>query len=257
MSGTPSVEAPPQPTGPQRPTQQYTATALYDYIADPEDPFELSFNKGDILDIIDPQYKWWWVMKEDGSVGMAPSNYLRNGRKKFAVTAQNDYTANEDDRNEISFSKGEVLEILDQQGKWWQVRKADGSTGFAPSSHLCNEPDAAKAKDRKSFSAEINGILGASLWWQLQRADESTGLGAQKDLAEEPLHYKYKAKARFTYHGNPSDPNELSFRKGEVLEIAHKRGRWWLARKGDGSTGIAPSTFLEIIEWPLYERPGW
>jgi SHO1 osmosensor len=38
-------------------------------IADPEDPFELSFNKGDILDIIDPQYKWWWVMKEDGSVG--------------------------------------------------------------------------------------------------------------------------------------------------------------------------------------------
>ncbi|KAJ6524515.1 hypothetical protein B0H19DRAFT_595281 [Mycena capillaripes] len=265
--------------------QQYSVTALHDY---PDDPFELSFKKGDILDIIDQQGKWWWAMKADGTVGIAPSNYLRNDRNRFTATVLKDYIANGDDRHEISLSEGEVLEILSPQGKWWQVKKADGSVGFAPSCHLGDEPgmllltdnltrfytEIADAENRKSFSGEINGILNAFLFWQMQRADESAGrtsshclhissyqsaigiaVGAEKDLAEKPLNYKYKAKARYAYTANPSDPNEISFRKGEVVEISHKRGRWWLARKTDGSTGIAPSSFLEIISWPLYEQP--
>lgn len=38
-------------------------------------------------------------------------------------------TASPDDPNEISFLKGEVLDILDKQGKWWQAKKADGNVG--------------------------------------------------------------------------------------------------------------------------------
>ena len=38
-------------------------------------------------------------------------------------------TANPDDPNEISFTKGESLEIIDKQGKWWQAKKTDGSVG--------------------------------------------------------------------------------------------------------------------------------
>ena len=42
--------------------------------------------------------------------------------------------ASPDDPNEISFSKGEVLEILDKNGKWWQARKSDGTVGSECSS---------------------------------------------------------------------------------------------------------------------------
>ena len=38
-------------------------------------------------------------------------------------------TASTDDPNEISFSKGEILDIIDKNGKWWQARKEDGALG--------------------------------------------------------------------------------------------------------------------------------
>jgi len=43
-------------------------------------------------------------------------------------------TASPDDPNEISFTKGEILDIVDKQGKWWQARKADGMLGSKPAS---------------------------------------------------------------------------------------------------------------------------
>jgi SHO1 osmosensor len=45
-----------------------------------------------------------------------------------ALTPHTD-TASPDDANEISFIKGEIMEILDKSGKWWQAKKSDGRIG--------------------------------------------------------------------------------------------------------------------------------
>ncbi|CAG8648624.1 8436_t:CDS:2, partial [Funneliformis mosseae] len=41
--------------------------------------------------------------------------------------------------------------------------------------------------------------------------------------------------------------NIMRNKPGEILDIADNKGKWWQAKKTDGSMGIAPSNYLQII----------
>jgi len=71
--------------------------------------------------------------------------------------------------------------------------------------------------------------------------------GSLGDAASIPDTYLYRAKALYAYTASADDPNEISFSKGEILDIVDKTGKWWQAKRADGTTGIAPSNYLQII----------
>lgn len=50
-----------------------------------------------------------------------------------------------------------------------------------------------------------------------------------------------------TDSASPDDPNEISFTKGEILDILDNSGKWWQARKNDNTKGIVPSNYLVLV----------
>lgn len=48
------------------------------------------------------------------------------------------YSASPDDPNEVSFAKGDILEVMDNTGKWFQVKTPSGQTGVYISFSVCS-----------------------------------------------------------------------------------------------------------------------
>lgn len=59
-----------------------------------------------------------------------------NAEYAYKARALYDYTASPEDPNELNFNKDDVLDIVDNKGKWWQARRADGVIGIVPSNYL-------------------------------------------------------------------------------------------------------------------------
>ncbi|GAB1526050.1 Transmembrane osmosensor [Rhizoctonia solani] len=73
------------------------------------------------------------------------------------------------------------------------------------------------------------------------------GLGNDPEQGGPGGNYAYKARALYAYNASPDDPSEISFAKGEILDIVDNNGKWWQARKADGTTGIVPSNYLQLV----------
>jgi len=112
---------------------------------------------------------------------------------------------------------------------------AGAAIGAAGAAGSANRPTTSEsqASDGKPKAADASGA--------------TTITGIHVDVAPDVV-YEYKAQAMYSYTASVDDPNELSFAKGEVMEIVDNQGKWWQARKADGSIGIVPSNYMKLMQ---------
>lgn len=99
--------------------------------------------------------------------------------------------------------------------------------------------------DLSSGQQMANGTPGGEEMGQAM--SENGGAGGSTTGTQE---YTLRARALYAYNASPDDPNEISFGKGEMLDIVDNTGKWWQARKADGTKGIIPSncsSFLPLL----------
>uniref|UniRef100_A0A914CMP1 SH3 domain-containing protein n=1 Tax=Acrobeloides nanus TaxID=290746 RepID=A0A914CMP1_9BILA len=109
-----------------------TVRALYEY--DAQDTDELSFDTGQIIELVRKNESGWWQGRIGPRNGLFPSNYVEEQPQVPTVRALYEYEAH--DTDELSFDEGQIVELVkkDESG-WWQGR-IGSRTGLFPSNYV-------------------------------------------------------------------------------------------------------------------------
>ncbi|EPQ54313.1 SH3-domain-containing protein [Gloeophyllum trabeum ATCC 11539] len=75
-ASAPNPTPPPRRNVPPPPPRATRARALWDYNENGENPDDLSFRKGDIIEIISETNPDWWTGRLNGRQGLLPANYV-------------------------------------------------------------------------------------------------------------------------------------------------------------------------------------
>ncbi|XP_068141589.1 SH2/SH3 adapter protein dreadlocks [Drosophila tropicalis] len=146
-----------------------TAIVKYNYQA--QQPDELSLTKGTRILILEKSNDGWWRGQSGNSVGWFPSNYTtedcdNDGEIHTYAMAENvldivvalySFTSNND--QELSFEKGDRLEIVDRPASdpdWYKARNNQGQVGLVPRNYL-QELNDYLATPYRNTSAAGNG----------------------------------------------------------------------------------------------------
>lgn len=143
-----------------------SAVAKYSY--EPQRDDELRLCKGDVVTVMEKSSDGWWKGQCRGETGWFPSNYIDESPPNTfsppkaavdigAITQINNnsiiqptsqrvlevvitlYAFDAQNAEELSFRKGERLEILEHPAhdpEWWKARNSKGCTGLVPTNYI-------------------------------------------------------------------------------------------------------------------------
>ncbi|XP_041363090.1 growth factor receptor-bound protein 2-like [Gigantopelta aegis] len=222
------------------------AVASYDFNA--SEPDELSFKKGDVLKILNMDDTNWYKSEVNGKTGFVPSPYI--------TLVPSPWYVGKIERHE---AEQKLLETT-AGGKY---KHPDGAFLVRNSQ---TDPDGMSLSVKQGTGVQHFKILrdaqGKYFLWTVKfdsihklieyhrhnnvTRDQSTiiflrdmGTGAPAQGGDSLF------KARCLFDFNPSDPEELAFRKGDILNILDQNDvNWWKAEL-NGRTGLVPKTYIE------------
>ncbi|XP_065297210.1 intersectin-1 isoform X4 [Dermacentor albipictus] len=128
--------------------------------------------------------------------------------------------------NHLTFNKGDVIAVKEQQDMWW-YGEFQGKLGWFPKSYvrLISGPV-------KTFNNQVSDL-------------QEFGDVPPEPPADFPVAAEEKYIALYAYQSQ--EPGDLSFNAGDVISVSKKEGEWWTGTLA-GQTGIFPSNYVRLYE---------
>ena len=225
--------------------------ALYDYGA--RDPEELTIKKNESLSVLDRSGTWWKVRNGQGASGLVPSNYVKESAPAPPASQQPSRT-NLAEKEEPSHMYHQPDLMVRSNGPSLNIR-AVAKYKYAGTRE--DELSLEKGDDvivmEKEADGWWRGRCGTRIGWfpfnyveELQETSDSTAHAA----AAPPQEKTFICGVIALYSFNSGNPEELAFQKGDLMDIIDQPQDdpdWWEARKADGTTGLVPRNYVEVV----------
>ncbi|KAM8843296.1 sorbin and SH3 domain-containing protein 2 isoform 8-T10 [Synchiropus picturatus] len=232
--------------------QKQPARAIYDFKA--QTAKEISFKKGDAVNIIRQIDNNWYEGEHRGRVGIFPISYVEKmpsvekhqpsrppppAHVREIGEAVARYNFNADTNVELSLRKGERVVVLRQVDQNWYEGKIPGSTkqGIFPVSYV----DIIKRSPGKNATQHLepHGFQGS-------RTPSSTPV---KRLVQDALHGggdPYQA----LYNYMPRNEDELELKEGDVVDVMEKCDDGWFVGTSRRSKlfGTFPGNYVKQLQ---------
>ncbi|XP_057188198.1 SH3 domain-containing protein 19 isoform X2 [Triplophysa rosa] len=223
--------------------------ALYDFT--PEGPGELALRAGDVVSNVEQLDSEWYMGTCRNMTGFFPINYVKTQNKPVApapvssnewkpkpapaaisgprCVARFDFEGEQG--GELSFSEGDVIQLLEYVEDEWASGKLNGHVGIFPLNYVEVLEDLPRVPVQKSAPNKIAlpGMAGLTNTLMSHKANEAEGVWA---------------KALYDFTAETED--DLPFQQGDqILVTAHTDDEWWSGRI-NGREGIFPKAFVEV-----------
>uniref|UniRef100_A0A8B9HAZ8 Intersectin 2a n=1 Tax=Astyanax mexicanus TaxID=7994 RepID=A0A8B9HAZ8_ASTMX len=250
---------------------QVSAVALCDWTANTES--HLGFSKDDIITVLEQQENWWYGELRENR-GWFPKTHVS------MMTTNNTHT--DPESGDLTFRAEDVVLVTEKEGEWWRGSIGDKS-GLFPSNYV-KPKDSDVCLNRcspSSFLSEIAQVIAACItttpeqlslttgqlililhknscgWWlgELQARGKKRQKGwfnssnikllepnsgkttpAPQPLCQVIAMYDYKAASE----------DEMSFLKGQLINVFNKDDSDWWKGELNGVTGLFPTNYIKM-----------
>ncbi|XP_060069660.1 intersectin-1-like [Ylistrum balloti] len=137
--------------------------------------------------------------------------------------------------NHLSFNKGDIIVVKEQQEMWWSG-ELNGQVGWFPKSYVKLKGSALAGSNRSSRSQ--TPTLAAE---QIDGGGSARSTPQLSALASEGESYV----AMYNY--SSAEPGDLNFNQGDIIMITKMEGDWWTGSIGDKS-GVFPANYVKKSE---------
>ncbi|KRZ52366.1 Intersectin-1 [Trichinella nativa] len=208
------------------------ATALYNLHGKSEN--HLSFNKGDIIRIVEQQEMWWKGELEDGREGWFPKSYVKIGEPS---SSSSQHTLK---RGSLTFDFTTTDDIS---------RESKKRNDFVKNKALSVDVVTMPSSNRMDRAANDGGGGGqATDWWKTSNkhgGDDDIANGQQQgDQKQTVVSGEWYVA---TYSFVASEAGDLPFNVGDHILVTRKDSEWWTGIAGN-MEGIFPANYVKPLD---------